>query len=146
VGTAKAYYSSSYPLCPKNCLLTDDVGQALDASPIGVTFQEIELGGQVTIKTGNFDLNYQSFDMTVTCYSAKSQADGGQPSTIISPFNLVYATECYSAPIIPAQMQSYSIFLYGEDVRFANAPAEVNPNCGPIFYELRQIAARTNAV
>jgi len=56
--TAKSVYTSKYPLCPKNCVLTDGAGQFLDASNIGVTFTQIEFGGQMQVKTDNFKLNY----------------------------------------------------------------------------------------
>jgi len=83
--------------------------------------------------------------MTIACLSTKSKVVGGSPSKIVSPFKLTFATECYSAPISPAQMLNYNINLYAEDVRFVSLPASVNPNCGPLFYELRPILAMTGA-
>ena len=128
-------FSQTYPLCPMECMLTTDFGVIFDPASIDMTFNS--LLPAVNIVSNNFDFSNSVYDLAISCSSVRSTTGfGGDPSTETDFFSILYLSQCFSEPIQRAFKQSYTIDLYGEDARNFDSQAYVNPNCGPIIYEL----------
>lgn len=128
-------FTHTYSLCPMECMLTTDYGVIFDPASIDMAFNP--LLPAINIISNNFDFSNKVYDLAISCASVKSTTGiGGDPSTETDFFSIKYVSQCYSEPIQRAFKQSYTISLYAEDARPFDSQAFVNPNCGPITYEL----------
>lgn len=145
---ASQMYESTYPPCPKKCVLIDAAGNQIDGAPFGLTFRgmeaEVTPGALISLQTSDYSLNGLSMTMGISCASMNSDMPNEQ-RIVSNQFTINFVSECYTTVIAPAFKQNYEIDLYGDDTRAFDALATVNPNCGPLIYELNLLIDETNA-